>query len=118
MYYWLSCNDFSKNYLPFRNFRFCIENILNLNIEFKNYNDIKENDILIVFSYDLYNPTNILNQIINNKYKVLIINTEHYKFKNIIDLYKSIDNKKHILLLEYNFFFFTIISKSFSDFVC
>ena len=102
MYYWLSCTNFSKNYLPFKNYRFCIENILNLNIQFKNYNDIKENDILIVFSYDLYNPKNIINEILKNKYKVLIINTENYKFKNIIDLYKLINNKNNIFLLEYN----------------
>ena len=102
MYYWYKCNDFSKKYLPFQNYRFCIENILNLNIPFKQLNEIGGDDILIIFSHDIFNPQNILTRLLEAKYKILIINTENYKFENIIQLFKSINNKQNIHLIEYN----------------
>lgn len=81
MYYWLSCTNFSKNYLPFKNYRFCIENILNLNIHFKNINELTNNYILIIFSYDNFNLKNIIDELIKKHYKKLIINNKNYKFK-------------------------------------
>jgi hypothetical protein len=102
MYYWLKCNNFSKIYLPFKNYRFCIENILNLNIHFKNLNELNKDDTLIIFSYDIFNPKNILDDLIKKPFKILIINTENYKFKNIINMFQKINNINNIYLIEYN----------------
>lgn len=102
MYYFYNGNNFSKEYLPFKKFRFCIENILNLNIHFKNLNEVQTNDTLIIFSYDIYNPVNILDKLLNKNYKILIINTENYLFHNIANMFRNIINKKNIYLIEYN----------------
>ena len=99
-YYFLSCNDKSRKYTPFRNYRFSIENYLNLTISFKNKN-FEKNDILLCFTYDLKNNINLINNINCNLY---IINTEHYLFPNIINIFKIINNNnnKNIKLIEYN----------------
>ena len=85
MYYFYNGNNFSREYLPFKKFRFCIENILNINIHFKNLNEVKLNDTLIIFSYDIFEPQNIMYELLNKNYKILIINTENYKFKKITE---------------------------------
>ena len=102
MYYFYNGTKFSKEYLPFKKFRFCIENILNLNIDFKKLNEVQTNDTLIIFSYDIYNPVNILDNLLNKNYKILIINTENYLFRNIANMFRNIINKKNIYLIEYN----------------
>ena len=115
MYYWFNCNSYSKNYLPFKNYRFCVENILNLNIHFKNLNEIKINDTLIIFSYDIFNPKNIIDELIKKPYKILIINTENYKFKNIINMFNKIDNIKNIYLIEYNILNINYIKENYKN---
>jgi hypothetical protein len=115
MYYWYKCNDFSKKYLPFQNYRFCIENILNLNIPFKQLNEIGGDDILIIFSHDIFNPQNILTRLLEAKYKILIINTENYKFEHIEELFESINRKNNINLIDYNIVNINYIKKKYNE---
>ena len=115
MYYWYKCDNFSKNYLPFQNYRFCIENILNLNISFKRLKEIGGDDILIIFSYDIFNPTNILSRLLEAKYKILIINTENYKFEHIEELFESINRKNNINLIDYNIVNLNYIKKNYNE---
>ena len=115
MYYWLNCSTILKNYLPFKHYRSCIENILKLNIKFKNLNELKKDDILILFSYDVFKPKNILDDLIQKPNNIYIINTENYKFKNILTMFEKINNKKNICLIEYNIVNIHYIKNNFTN---
>ena len=115
MYYYYNCNNFSREYLQFKNYRFCIENILKLNIHFKNLNELNEEDILIIFSFDVFNDHDILNELLNYKFKIFLINTENFKFDRIIKLFQQINNKNNIYLIEYNIVNIHYIKSNFNN---
>jgi hypothetical protein len=117
MYYYYNCNSFSKEYLPFKKYRCCIENILKMNIEFKNLNELKEEDVLIIFSYDIFNPSDIFNELVNYKFKILLINTESFRFPRIIELFQQINNNKNICLIEYNIINIHYIQANFKNII-
>jgi hypothetical protein len=101
MIYFFKTNNFSKKYIPFNLYRECISNYISNKIIYKNFNELNNNDILIIFMYDIIH-LNKLNELLKYNNKIFIINTEYYKFKITLNIYKAIERKKNINLLEYN----------------
>ena len=114
-YVFYNNNEFSKEFLPLKNYRSSIEQYLNKKIPFKLFEDLLNDDILILFTLDIFRPKNILQKIVDCKNKIILINTEYYKNLNTLRIYKSINNKNSINLIEYNNLNINKIKLDFSD---
>jgi hypothetical protein len=101
MIYFLNTNYYSKNYVPFQLYRNCISNYISCPIYFREFNKLLDDDILIAFMYDIIYLSKS-KPLLNCNNTIFLINTEHYSFKNTINILNKIKDKKNIHLLEYN----------------
>lgn len=95
-----------EEYLPLHLFIQIFENILIKNnykvTKVKNIdpNIIKNNVNFVIFGLELDN--NIINYLVDNKIKTIMINTEYYTLWNVMDKINKLYNKTELHILDYN----------------